>query len=70
MLRHAEMPKGSRQVPTVYDGFILGLPHGSAGRLLLLSATLYSFSSLYQAQSYVRQGTIVTTSRFSPATAS
>ncbi len=37
MLRHAEMPKGSRQVPTVYDGFILGLPHGSAGRFFLLS---------------------------------
>src|SRR5262245_10992702 len=35
MLRHAEMPKGSRRVPTVYDGFILGLPHGAAGRLLL-----------------------------------
>ena len=34
MLRHAEMPKGSRRVPTVYDGFILGLPHGVAGRLL------------------------------------
>ena len=33
MLRHAEMPKGSRRVPTVYDGFILGLPHGSVGRL-------------------------------------
>jgi hypothetical protein len=33
MLRHAEMPKGSRRVPTVYDGFILGLPHGQAGRL-------------------------------------
>jgi hypothetical protein len=33
MLRHAEMPKGSRRVPTVKDGFILGLPHGAAGRL-------------------------------------
>src|SRR6266576_3882570 len=35
MLRHAEMPKGSRRVPTVKDGFILGLPHGVSGRLLL-----------------------------------
>ena len=35
MLRHAEMPNGSRQVPTVYDGFILGPPHGSVGRLLI-----------------------------------
>jgi hypothetical protein len=34
MLRHAEMPKGSRRVPTVYDGFILGLPHGALGRFL------------------------------------
>jgi len=24
MLRHAEMPKGSRQAPTSTDGFILG----------------------------------------------
>jgi hypothetical protein len=28
------MPKGSRRVPTVYDGFILGPPHGSVGRLV------------------------------------
>src|SRR5437879_3684682 len=35
MLRHAEMPKGSRRVPTVKDGFILGPPHGVSGRLLL-----------------------------------
>jgi len=34
MLRHAEMPKGSRRVPTVKDGFILGLPHGTVGRLV------------------------------------
>ena len=37
MLRHAEMPNGSRQVPTVYDGFILGPPHGLVGRLLIFN---------------------------------
>jgi hypothetical protein len=33
VLRHAEMPKGSRRVPTVKDGFILGPLHGLVGRL-------------------------------------
>ena len=33
MLRHAEMPKGSRRVPTSTDGFILGPSHGMLGRL-------------------------------------
>src|SRR5207248_11244022 len=36
MLRHAEMPQGSRRVPPVYDGFILGPPHRSVGRLVFL----------------------------------
>ena len=27
MLRHAQMPKGSRRAPTSTDGFILGLRH-------------------------------------------
>ena len=30
--------KGLRRVPTVKDGFILGLPHGAAGRLFILVA--------------------------------
>jgi len=40
MLRHAEMPKGSRQAPTSTDGFILGpvTRHSGSASLSLRTA--------------------------------
>ncbi len=59
MLRQAEMPKGSRQVPTVYDGFILGPPHGISGSAFALLAACSWEASGHENESLAAESLVV-----------